>query len=125
MSKKSSYKTDNIKPTNADILEAYVHNVTTGRMFDPVCNISGINLRTYLNEAHLDSDPKVIEMDKLVLETLLKSKYLYIWDAEENLGKPIQSWWWYMDKLSAYTYPEDELPDYLKEIYLKHKRSKQ
>ena len=121
MPKKSSQKSKRTILSNEQILQSYVNNVTSGRMFDPECNVTGINLRTILHQANLDSDPKVIEMDKIVLETLLKSRIHYKWPDKDNKGKPIHSWWWYMDKLSAYTYPEEELPDYLKEIYLKHK----
>ncbi|MCS6875708.1 MAG: hypothetical protein NZ526_00385 [Aquificaceae bacterium] len=73
--------------------------------------------RDKLHELGLDNDPRVIEIDKKLLEGLKK----YIppdYSEKERKDKPLERWWWHLDKIADKTYPAELLPEHLREIYL-------
>ncbi len=81
-------------------------------------NDVGMDNRDKIHQAGLDNNPQVIEIDKKVVE-LAATKIRATYKKEEQQNKPIESWWWYLDKIHDRTYPTELLPPHLQQIYLK------
>ncbi|MFB3895820.1 MAG: hypothetical protein ACE14V_05905 [bacterium] len=77
-----------------------------------------MDTRDEIHQMGLDTDPKIIEIDKMVLNLALH-KYRGDYKDEEQQDKPLESWWWHLDRIYDRTYPVELLPPHLRGIYLK------
>ena len=61
--------------------------------------------------------PDVMDLDALVIETLVAADYINSLLLEDRNDQPLTQWWWHLGKLRAGTYPTHLLPSHLREIY--------
>jgi hypothetical protein len=79
-------------------------------------SLAWLEIRNQIREEGLEDNPSVMELDKRLIENVLK------YGAEGNIEQskhPLVEWWWHLDKIARKEYPPELLPDYLREIYAK------
>jgi len=59
----------------------------------------------------------VIELDQIVMEETLNGSLDWLPDEDEE---PLEKWWWHLKKIKEGIYPAHLLPEYLREMYLRH-----
>lgn len=78
-----------------------------------------IKVRDKIHDLGLDENKEVIKLDKKALKLILEIGGI-IYKEKSPQAKDKKRWWWHLDEIAQGTYPSDLLPDYLREIYLKH-----
>lgn len=81
-----------------------------------------IGSRDKIHDLGLDNLPEVIKLDKQALKLVFKyGGMAYRVKPEEAKDK--KRWWWHLDKIAEKKYPENLLPDHLRNIYIKFKQN--
>ncbi len=71
------------------------------------------DIRTEIHENGLDH--MVRELDIKLLRGLKRFGAPAYMEKDRN--KPLAYWWWHLDKIARREYPEELLPEYLREVY--------
>ncbi|RMA96994.1 hypothetical protein [Hydrogenothermus marinus] len=78
--------------------------------------------RDKIHDLGLDNLPEVIKLDKQALKLVFKyGGMAYRVKPEE--AKDQKRWWWHLDEIAEKKYPENLLPDHLRNIYIKFKQN--
>ncbi len=75
-----------------------------------------LDARDEIHRRGLDKDERVKEIDKRMLEGLKEFGTLIVY-RYDNSNKPLAYWWWHLDKIARREYPEELLPEYLRDLY--------
>ena len=83
--------------------------------FSDYVNSSAFDWRDEIHTLGLDNDPRVIRLDRDAIRKALKGHPYF--DSMFRDEKPLEYWWWYLDRIHDHTYPNEMLPPHLQEIY--------
>ncbi len=80
---------------------------------------TSLMVRDEIEELGLSNDPRVMEIDKKLIEWVVKHGSDAPYEAEP-IEHPIEKWWWHLKEIGERKYPAELLPPHLREIYEKN-----
>ncbi len=75
-------------------------------------------IRDEIEELGLSNDPRVMEIDKRLIEYVVQHGSDPPYEAEPK-EYPIEKWWWHLEEIGKKRYPAELFPPHLREIYEK------
>ncbi len=75
-------------------------------------------VRDEIEELGLGNDPRVMEIDKKLIDWVVQHGSDPPYEAEPK-EYPIEKWWWHLEEIGEKRYPSELLPPHLREIYEK------
>ncbi|WP_157560477.1 hypothetical protein [Hydrogenivirga sp. 128-5-R1-1] len=82
--------------------------------------------RENVHREGLDSDELVVAHDRILLHHLREyldfakkyyQKTLNSDPLQDDPSQPLEKWWWHLNRIARGEFPEDKLPQHLREIY--------
>lgn len=80
-----------------------------------------LEFRDEIHDAGLDNHPEVIKLDREALKIAFDWKFIGYRDKPPQANDK-RRWWWWLDELVFGEYPEELLPQHLKDIYREYKK---
>ena len=76
--------------------------------------------RQRLFEAGIDNDT-IREIDEIIIEATIVLDYVSDNAITDDDTRPLSHWWWHLGKIRTKSFPVEQLPEYLREVYLESK----
>ncbi len=77
--------------------------------------------RELIYEYGVEDEEPVIFADQYLLDSLdeyiKNSPRRHGFKIEDDPSQPLEKWWWHLNKIVRGEFPEDKLPEHLREIY--------
>ncbi len=77
--------------------------------------------RELIYEYGVEDEEPVIFADQYLLDSLdeyiKNSPKWHGFKIEDDPSQPLEKWWWHLNRIARGEFPEDKLPEHLREIY--------
>ena len=77
--------------------------------------------RELIYEYGVEDEEPVIFADQYLLDSLdeyiKNSPKWHGFKIEDDPSQPLEKWWWHLNKIARGKFPEDKLPEHLRDIY--------